>query len=175
MSKEVQETKFSGLMRFFIFCSAADIELLKKCPKSEHQKYAGVGATVFFTGLLACASGGYALYTAFKVVWLSLLLGVFWGLLVFNLDRFLVSTMKKSRGKLTELFQITPRLLLAVLLAIVISTPLELKILRRKLMKVFIMQVLKSLIILIHFMKNALLKSKNLSIKLKAVQRKREK
>jgi hypothetical protein len=128
MSKEVQETKFSGLMRFFIFCSAADIELLKKCPKSEHQKYAGVGATVFFTGLLACASGGYALYTAFKVVWLSLLLGVFWGLLVFNLDRFLVSTMKKSRGKLTELFQITPRLLLAVLLAIVISTPLELKI-----------------------------------------------
>jgi hypothetical protein len=128
MSKEVQVTKFSGLMRFFIFCSAADIDLLKQCPKSEHQKYAGVGATVFFTGLLACASGGYALFTAFKVVWLSVLLGVFWGLLVFNLDRFLVSTMKKSRGKLTELFQITPRLLLAVLLAIVISTPLELKI-----------------------------------------------
>jgi hypothetical protein len=126
MSKEAP--KFSALMRFFIFCSAADMELLKKCPKSEHQKYAGVGATVFFTGLLACASGGYALFTAFKVIWLSLLLGIFWGMLVFNLDRFLVSTMKKSRGKLTELAQITPRLLLAVLLAIVISTPLELKI-----------------------------------------------
>jgi len=128
MNKEQQEYKFSALMRFFLFCSAVDVELLQKCPRSEHQKYAGVGATVFFTGLLACASGGYALFTAFKTVWLSVLLGVFWGLLVFNLDRFLVSTMKKSRGKLTELLQITPRLLLAILLAVVISTPLELKI-----------------------------------------------
>lgn len=115
-------------MQFFLFCSASDKELLKQCPNSEHHKYAGVGATVFFTGLLACASGGYALYTAFDVIWLSVLLGIFWGLLVFNLDRFLVSTMKKSRGKVKELIQITPRLFLAVLLAIVISTPLELKI-----------------------------------------------
>ena len=128
MSNNKDDIKFSKLMQFFLFCSAADKDLLKQCPKSEHQKYAGVGATVFFTGLLACASGGYALYTAFNTIWLSLILGVFWGLLVFNLDRFLVSTMKKSRGKLKELSQITPRLLLAVLLAIVISTPLELKI-----------------------------------------------
>ncbi len=116
------------IMRFFLFCSASDIELLRKCPNSEHHKYAGVGATVFFTGLLACASGGYALYTAFDEVWLALLLGMFWGLLVFNLDRFLVSTMKKGRGMMKELIQITPRLLLSVLLAFVISVPLELKI-----------------------------------------------
>ncbi len=128
MSNKADDIKFSKFMQFFLFCSAADQELLKQCPKSEHQKYAGVGATVLFTGLLACASGGYALYTAFNSIWLSVVLGVFWGLLVFNLDRFLVSTMKKSRGKLKELSQITPRLLLAVLLAIVISTPLELKI-----------------------------------------------
>ncbi len=128
MNQNTPQVKFSKLMQFFLFCSASDKEILKQCPNSEHQKYAGVGATVFFTGLLACASGGYALYTAFDIVWLSVLLGIFWGLLVFNLDRFLVSTMKKSRGKVKELVQITPRLLLAILLAIVISTPLELKI-----------------------------------------------
>ncbi len=128
MNKEKPETRFGKIMQFFLFCSASDESLLKECPRSEHHKYAGVGATVFFTGLLASASGGYALYTAFDIVWLSVLLGVFWGLLVFNLDRFLVSTMKKSRGKLKELAQITPRLLLAVLLAFVISVPLELKI-----------------------------------------------
>jgi hypothetical protein len=128
MNEENPNIRFGKIMRFFLFCSASDESLLKKCPKSEHHKYAGVGATVFFTGLLACASGGYALYTAFGIVWLSVLLGIFWGLLVFNLDRFLVSTMKKSRGKLKELVQITPRLLLAVLLAFVISVPLELKI-----------------------------------------------
>ena len=83
---------------------------------------------MLFTGILAIISGGYALYTAFDLVWISILLGIFWGLLVFNLDRFLVSTMKKSRGKLREVVQITPRLFLAVLLALVISAPLELKI-----------------------------------------------
>ena len=111
-----------------MFCAAADVDLLYKCPKSEHHKYAGVGATVFFTAILACFSGGYALYTAFDNILLSILLGVFWGLLVFNLDRFLVSTMKKSRSKLRELVQITPRLFLAVLLSLVISVPVELRI-----------------------------------------------
>ncbi|MEQ9289271.1 MAG: DUF4407 domain-containing protein [Cyclobacteriaceae bacterium] len=128
MNYEKENTGFSKILSFFIFCAAADEGLLKQCPASEHHKYAGVGATVFSTGVLASVSGGFALYTAFHIVWLSVSLGLFWGLLVFNLDRFLVSTMKKSRGKLKELIQITPRLLLAVLLAIVISTPLELRI-----------------------------------------------
>lgn len=119
---------FGLVMRFFLFCAAADLDFLRDCPKSEHHKYSGVGATVFFTGLLASFSGGYAIYTAFDSVILSTLLGVFWGLLVFNLDRFLVSTMKKSKGKLKEVVQIIPRLILAILLAIVISVPLELKI-----------------------------------------------
>ena len=123
-----QKHKYGAILRFFLFCSAADVELLEKCPKSELNKYAGVGATVFFTGILACFSGGYALFTAFNSTFLSFFLGIFWGLLVFNLDRFLVSTIKKSKGKLQEFAQIIPRLLLAVLLSLVISVPLELKI-----------------------------------------------
>jgi hypothetical protein len=99
-----------------------------ECPKAERQKYAGIGATVMITGLLAMFSGGYALHTAFDSLWLSIPLGIFWGLLIFNLDRFLVSTMKKSRGKLREVVQITPRFFLAILLSLVISVPLELKI-----------------------------------------------
>ena len=122
------ERKYGPFLRFFLFCSAADVELLNKCPNSEVNKYAGVGATVFFTGILACASGGYALFTAFDSIFLSVILGILWGSLVFNLDRFLVSTIKKSRGKFQEVVQITPRLLLAVLLSLVISVPLELKI-----------------------------------------------
>lgn len=128
MNRESKAVKFNAIMRFFLFCSAVDFDIIKQCPKSEQQKYASIGATVVFTGLLACFSGGYALYTAFDNVWLSIALGFFWGVLVFNLDRFLVSTMKKSKGKTKEVIQIVPRLLLAVLLAIVISTPLELKI-----------------------------------------------
>ncbi len=128
MNEDLKTAKIGSVMQFFLFCAAADTAFLMECPKSEHHKYAGVGATVFFTGLLACFSGGYAIYTAFDNLWLSIALGIFWGLLVFNLDRFLVSTMKKTRNKTKELIQILPRLILAVLLALVISVPLELKI-----------------------------------------------
>lgn len=128
MKSDSSNNKYSLGLRFFIFCAAADKSILDKCPRSEVYKYSGVGVTVFFTGLLAFASGWYALYTVFDSVWLAVVLGFFWGGLVFNLDRFLVSTMKKSKGKVREIVQIFPRLLLAIFLSIVISKPLELKI-----------------------------------------------
>ena len=128
MNSKSSKKQYSLGLRFFIFCAAADKIILDKCPKSEVYKYSGVGVTVFFTGVLAFFSGGYALYTVFNSIWLAVVLGFFWGALVFNLDRFLVSTMKKSRGKGREIIQIFPRFLLAVFLSIVISKPLELKI-----------------------------------------------
>lgn len=115
-------------MNFFIFCSAANKDILRRCPKSEHHKYASIGATVFFTGVLAALSGGYALYTVFNSVAAAIALGIFWGALIFNLDRFIVSTLKKGERKADQILQVIPRILLAIFLAIVISKPLELKI-----------------------------------------------
>jgi hypothetical protein len=115
-------------LRFFIFCSAANQDILRRCPSSEHHKYASIGATVFFTGVLAALSGGYALYTVFNSVWMAIALGIFWGALIFNLDRFIVSTIKKGERKSDQILQVIPRTLLAIFLAIVISKPLELKI-----------------------------------------------
>ena len=116
------------IKQFFWFCSGANISLLKRCP-TEASKFTGIGATVFFTGVLAALSGGYAFYTIFENVWWSAAFALLWGSVIFNLDRFIVSTMKKSRkGKGQELLMASPRILLAVMLAIVISKPLELKI-----------------------------------------------
>jgi hypothetical protein len=126
--QEATNVRFSPFLNFFIFCSAADKNILQRCPASERNKYASIGATVFFTGVLACLSGGYALYTVFNNMAIAIGLGIFWGALVFNLDRFIVSTIKKSEKRFGQLKQITPRLLLAIFLAIVISKPLELKI-----------------------------------------------
>ncbi len=125
---EPLESSFGPVLNFFIFCSAADQSILKRCPVAEHNKYASIGATVFFTGVLAALSGGYALYTVFNSLWIAIGLGLFWGALVFNLDRFIVSTIKKTESKWGQGKQVLPRLLLAVFLAIVISKPLELKI-----------------------------------------------
>ncbi len=117
--------------RFFWFCSGANFALLKRAP-TESNKYAGIGATVFFTGLLAALAAGYALYTVFQTLIPAVFFGLLWGLMIFNLDRFIVSSMRKKAHAWAEWKVAIPRLVLAVLLALVISKPLELKMFERE-------------------------------------------
>lgn len=128
-NKEIVE--WGGLLNEFLWiCAGANRKVLRQCP-TEYAKYAGIGGTILFTALMAMLSGGYALYTVFKDQWLAIAFGIFWGLLIFNLDRFIVNTMY-SDGKVTiswqEFFAGLPRIIMAIFLGIVISTPLELKI-----------------------------------------------
>lgn len=119
------------LTHFFWLCSGADIATLQKCP-SEKSKYAGIGATVFFTGLFAALAGGYALYTVFDNAWIAAACGLMWGLLIFNLDRYIVSSMRKNGKPLREVTMALPRLVLAIIISIVIAKPLELKIFEKE-------------------------------------------
>jgi hypothetical protein len=121
----------NSISRFFWFCSGAHISTLEKHP-TEHNKYIGIGATIFFTGLFAALSGGYAMYFVFKgdsgAVLFALFFGLIWGLAIFNMDRYIVSSINKSASVNKQILQATPRILLAIMIGIVISRPLELKI-----------------------------------------------
>ena len=128
------------LKQFFIICSGADTDILEQCSKGEQNKYAGIGATVFFTALMAFIAASYALYTVFDNYFTSVGFGLIWGLLIFNLDRYIVSTIKKTGRFLNELLQATPRIMLAVIIAIVISKPLELKIFEKEINQVLLEQ-----------------------------------
>jgi hypothetical protein len=125
---------------FFLFCSGATSSILKRkeC-EVEHTKYAGIGGTIFFTAALASLSGGYAMFTVFHSGWLAFAFGLLWGLIIFNLDRFIVSSIRKPHlaanlpltqwltAKGGEILKALPRIILAVFISIVITTPLELK------------------------------------------------
>lgn len=124
--------KIGGFTQFFWFCSGANTDILRECPHSEQNKYVGIGATVFFTGLLASISGGYALFTVFKSVYPAIAFGMIWGMVIFNIDRFIVSTLRKEDDFWNEFKLVIPRLILALVLAIVISKPLELKIFEKE-------------------------------------------
>jgi len=126
------------LQRFFIFCSGADTDILDQCSAGEKTKYAGIGATVFFTAVMAFIASAYALYTVFDNYFSAVFFGFIWGLLIFNLDRFIVSTIKKRDNFFDEFLQATPRLLLAVIIAIVIAKPLELKIFEKEINQVLL-------------------------------------
>ncbi|WP_281322840.1 DUF4407 domain-containing protein [Flavobacterium aestivum] len=120
------------LKQFFILCSGADKQLLEGCSDGEQTKFVGIGATVFFTAVMAFIASAYALFTVFDSVYPALLFGLVWSLLIFNLDRFIVSTIRKRDRFSSEIMQATPRILLAIIIAIVISKPLEIKIFEKE-------------------------------------------
>jgi hypothetical protein len=120
------------LKHFFILCSGADKELAQDCSEGEQTKFVGIGATVFFTAVMAFIASAYALFTVFDSIYPALLFGFVWSLLIFNLDRFIVSTIRKRDSFSSEFLQATPRIILAVIIAIVISKPLEIKIFEKE-------------------------------------------
>jgi hypothetical protein len=131
--------------RLFLTCSGADVAILARpeC-RIEHNQYIGIGAAILSTSVFAAVSGGYALYTSFHSTTLSVTLGLFWGLTIFNLDRYLVSSMRKKplppvltfresiRLKTQELAMVMPRLILAVFISVLISKPLELRVFEKE-------------------------------------------
>src|SRR3982751_395354 len=87
----------SPIKRFFWACSGATISILKKkeC-ETEHSKYVGIGAAVFLTAVLAAVSASYAFSTVFASRNWAIAFGVFWGAMIFNLDRYLVLSIRNT-------------------------------------------------------------------------------
>ncbi len=126
------------LKRFFLLCSGVDSDIVNGCSNGEQNKYTGIGATVFFTAIMAFIASSYALFTVFDNVYTAIFFGLVWGFLIFNLDRFIVSTIKKRDSFLDEFIQATPRIALAIIIAIVISKPLEIKIFQKEIATVLL-------------------------------------
>ena len=119
------------LKYFFWLCSGANRSLLEKCP-TEGSKYAGIGATIFFTGIFASLAGAYALYTVFDNYIAATLFGIVWGLMIFNLDRYIVSSMRKEGNFKKEFYTALPRIVLAVFISLVIAKPLEMRVFEKE-------------------------------------------
>ncbi len=118
--------------KFLWWCAGAHQNLLKEFP-SEHTKYSGLGGVILATFILAALSGGYAIYSVFGNITWPLVFAIIWGLIIFNFDRFLVSTMRKyGVSKKKQLWMAVPRMLLALLIGFTIARPIELKIFEKE-------------------------------------------
>ncbi len=124
---------------FLWWCAGAVPQVLRMYP-SEKAKYEGIGGAVLTTGVLAFFSGFYAIYTTLAsgsyAVLTSFAFGVLWALAIFNLDRYIVSSLRKPtdpnvprRQRLRQIWvPAVPRVVLAALIGITISKPLELRL-----------------------------------------------
>lgn len=146
MKKQAVTINIESIRRFFWMCAGTPLEVIEKYP-TEYNKFIGIGATIFFTALFAGLSGGYALYYVFAgsifAVFFAVIFGVLWGLAIFNLDRYIVSSINKTTKGLRQFYQASPRLVFAVLIAIVIARPLEIKIFEKEILDVLKTRYLK--------------------------------
>lgn len=132
--KNINTHRMNWFQHFLMICSGGNIHLLKKSP-SEWNKFAGIGGIVLFTAIFATLSAGYAMFTVFDNFWASVGFGILWGLMIFNLDRYIVSSIKKTGTWWNQILMTIPRLILATFLGIIISKPLELKIFEKEVNK----------------------------------------
>lgn len=106
----------------------AELAILKRVPTAVGQ-YVQFALVLLGTALMASVSMWFALVQGLKVnVFLAVPFAVLWGLLILNLDRYLTSNMQSSPSFKQALGMAIPRLAMAALIGVVISTPLVLKV-----------------------------------------------
>lgn len=132
------------IMRQLWKAAGGDKYILERATYSDQIKYMCLGGIVFATGAMAGLAGGYAFYTIFSqkgsaitdatdypTVFLSVLFGIIWGLMIFNIDRFIVTSTGKGDGteKITweEIKNAIPRIVMGAIIAITISKPIEIR------------------------------------------------
>jgi hypothetical protein len=111
---------------FLLWCAGTDQDALINCPKSEVIKQAGYGSLVLIPAMLALISMGYAISTLTNQLYISSSIGLVWAIIVFMLDRFIVSTFRKQESIPKDLRSVSfiGRFLLAALIGLVIAHPL---------------------------------------------------
>ena len=162
---DYKKTEYSPFMKFIMEtlwkCGGSDKKILEFAPYSDHIKHAGIGGVVLATTVMAVLAMGFAMQTIFASpdpsgaidpitgevalkgnLWITVPVALIWGLIIFNLDRFIVSTVKgdgtenitilPKKGKSSELLAMAPRLFMAIVIGLTISAPLETYIFKRE-------------------------------------------
>lgn len=126
-----------SFQKFLWVVAGAEPSILEKCP-TEHKKFSAIGATILMTSGIAFLAGSCAAWyfsktdtTDGSLGWAACF-GVVWCLLIFCIDRALVITLKKDPSNPHQSFwtAFLVRLLLAIIIAFMVSIPLELYIFR---------------------------------------------
>lgn len=148
--------KSSRMMRLFWKAAGADKYILERSTYGDQMKYLCLGGIIVATGLMAALAGGYAFYTIFEPRGNALdsfrtttgiigtydatdiptlikasIFGIIWGLIIFNIDRFIITSTGKGDGTeditKKELKSALPRLIMGAIIALTISKPVEIR------------------------------------------------
>ncbi|WP_432995243.1 DUF4407 domain-containing protein [Dactylosporangium sp. CA-233914] len=111
---------------FLLWLSGADLDTLSRAPR-DRRKFIGVGGIVLTTAVLATISSSFALTMGARApLYAAIPFGLLWGLAIMNLDRWLVTATQRRPKWWQNLLTALPRVVMALVIGAVISTPLVL-------------------------------------------------
>lgn len=135
----------SWFMRLFWQAAGGDRYILERATYSDQIKYFCLGGVIIATGVMAGLAGGYAFYTIFSprsyamevtelsysTLFMATVFGLLWGLMIFNIDRFIVTSTGKGDGTEAitwkEFKGAIPRIIMGGIIAVTISKPVEIR------------------------------------------------
>ena len=121
-----QPRQLAAAGNLLVALSGARPEILDRCP-SERSRFEALGWSVLMTSAMAAVSMWFALTSAMGInPFGALPVAVVWGLGIMGVDRWLIISMP-FEGK-RKLLGAVPRLMLALLVGSIISTPIVLRI-----------------------------------------------
>jgi Domain of unknown function (DUF4407) len=127
-------TRDQGLMSLgdkLAWLGGADAEVLRDVPGSSRNRFVQMALVLLTTASLAAVSMTFALHDGVHVSWVAAApFGLFWALVILNIDRFLIMSMGTTHDRRQLLMMAVPRVVMAMVLAAVISTPLVLRVFR---------------------------------------------
>lgn len=117
-----------SLIRRMAVLGGADNDVLDEVPE-EVPRFVQMFLVLAGTALVSALSMMFALLTGVRVsILLAIPLALIWGLIIFNLDRFLTSTMRSTKNVFRLLGLAMPRVIMAALIGIVVAEPLVLQV-----------------------------------------------
>ncbi|TWI78005.1 uncharacterized protein DUF4407 [Lacibacter cauensis] len=155
--RDFYQTPKAGLfMRLLWKAAGADRYILERSTYGDQMKYLCLGGIIVATGFMAGIAGGFAFYTIFEprgnaidsfktaaditssydavhtgTLIKSIIFGTIWGLIIFNIDRFIVTSTGKGDGTedITgkEFKSALPRIIMGSIIALTISKPVEIR------------------------------------------------
>ena len=117
-----------SLVRRMAVLGGADNDVLDEVPE-EVPRFVQMFLVLAGTALVSALSMMFALLTGVRIsIFLAIPLALVWGLIIFNLDRFLTSTMRSTTNVFRLLGLAFPRIIMAALIGIVVAEPLVLQV-----------------------------------------------
>lgn len=114
--------------RTLAILGGAEGEILDRVP-GETPRFVQMFFVLAGTALVSAISMLFALTTGVQAaMWLAVPLALVWALIIFNLDRFLTSTMSSTRNVWRLIGLAIPRVIMAAIIGFVVAEPLVLQI-----------------------------------------------